>query len=416
MSSFDEVINRHNTDSIKYDFAEKWGKPKDVLPLWVADMDFRAPDQILKAMTEKSEYGIFGYSESRDDYFEVLRSWFERRHGWQIKPEWLVKTPGVVNAICTSVRAFTEKGDSVIIQQPVYYPFENAVTSNGRKLVVSELKYSEGKYTIDFEDFENKIISNQAKLFILCNPHNPVGRVWTREELERLGDICVRHSVIIVSDEIHEDFVYPGHRHSILASLKPEYSQLTVTCTAPSKTFNIAGLQVSNVFIENSELMQKFRDEMSGSGILGVNIMGITASKAAYRYGDVWLEELKNYLQKNLGFLREFLNERLPQIRLVEPEGTYLVWLDFRKLGMDDKKLNELIIKKAGLWLDEGTMFGKGGEGFQRVNIACPSSVLENALSKLESAISSAKHLDASGAEKHAQSMPSYQTIEGSTV
>lgn len=387
MSIFDEVINRYDTDSIKYDFAKKRGMPEGVLPLWVADMDFRVPPCIIEALTEKSTYGIFGYSESRDDYFDVLSSWFARRHGWEIKPEWLVKTPGVVNAICTAVRAFTEKCDGVIIQQPVYYPFANAVTSNERKLVVNELKYSEGTYSIDFKDFEDKIISNKVKLFILCNPHNPVGRVWTREELERMGDICALHSVIIVSDEIHEDFIYPGHRHTILASLKPEYSRLTVTCTAPSKTFNIAGLQVSNVFIENSELMEKFRAEMARSGILGVNIMGITACKAAYKYGDSWLEELKKYLRSNLDFLRGFLNERLPQIHLVEPEGTYLVWLDFRQLGMDDNKLKNLIVDRAGLWLDDGPMFGKGGEGFQRINIACPRSVLEEALSRLENGL-----------------------------
>lgn len=387
MSVFDEVIERKNTDSIKYDFAEKWGMPKDILPLWVADMDFRVPACIIEAMTEKCTYGIFGYSESRDDYFDVLKSWFERRHGWQISPEWLVKTPGVVNAICTAVRAFTERGDSIIIQQPVYYPFANAVTSNDRKLIVSELKYSENQYSVDFEDFENKIITNQVKLFILCNPHNPVGRVWTREELERMGDICVRHSVKVVSDEIHADFVYPGYRHIVFAALKQEYSRLTITCTAPSKTFNIAGLQLSNIFIENGELMQKFRAEMTRSGIFGVNIMGITACKAAYKYGDDWLEELKKYLLSNLDFLRKFLCERLPQIRLVEPEGTYLAWLDFRQLGMDDNELKDLVINKAGLWLDEGTLFGQGSEGFQRVNIACPISVLEEALLRLESAL-----------------------------
>ena len=386
--TFDTIIDRQNTDSIKYDFAVRRGLPEDVLPLWVADMDFRTPPCVIEALVEKSRHGIFGYSDTREDYFEVLHDWFSRQFGWHIRPEWLVKTPGVVYAICAAIRSLTNQGDAVLIQEPVYYPFSGSIRANGRKLVVNQLVYSNGKYTIDFEDFEEKIIRNKVKLFILCSPHNPVGRVWTREELIRLGDICLKHGVIVIADEIHADFTYPGYQHQVFVNLKPEFSDITITCTAPTKTFNLAGLQISNIFIANQAIRRKFKQEITRSGYSQPNIMGIVACRAAYRDGGPWLEELKKYLKSNLDYLREFLEKRLPRIKLVEPEGTYLVWLDCSALGLDDNALEDLIVNKAKLWLDSGTMFGAGGEGFQRINIACPRAILEQALTQLENAVS----------------------------
>ncbi len=388
--NFDELIDRTNTDSIKYDFWAERGKPKGVLPLWVADMDFQTPSAVIEALVEKSRHGIFGYSEARQDYFEVLERWFSCSFGWDIHAEWLVKTPGVVYAICTAIRALTQEDDAVLIQQPVYYPFSEAVTKNDRKLVVNRLVYAQGQYTVDYANFEEKIIQNNVKLFILCSPHNPVGRVWTREELTRMGDICLKHGVTVISDEIHADFTYAGHTHHVFAALKPEFAEHTITCTAPTKTFNLAGLQISNIFIANCGLRQCFKQELIKSGYSQLNVMGITACRAAYAEGGEWLEALKLYLNENLNFVRTFLTQHLPQIKLVEPQGTYLVWLDCSGLGLSDEQLEDLVVNKARLWLDAGTMFGDGGSGFERINIACPRKTLEQALTQLEQAINGA--------------------------
>lgn len=384
---FDSIIERKNTDSIKYDFSSQRGMPDGLLPLWVADMDFKAPPCVVDALVEKSRHGIFGYSESGDEYFEAVRNWFAGNFGWSPKRGWLVKTPGIVYAICTAIKSLTQEGDAVLIQQPVYYPFMESILSNRRKLVVNQLVYSQGQYGIDFEDFENQIIRHGVKLFILCSPHNPVGRVWTKEELLKLGNICHRYGVVVVSDEIHADFTFPGHAHTVFASLNPVFEDLCITCTAPSKTFNLAGLQISNIFIKNAQIRNAFREETRRSGYSQLNIMGMVACRAAYEQGGDWLNELRAYLSQNLAFLRSFLAQRLPLIRLVEPQGTYLVWLDCKALGLGDADLNRLIVHKAGLWLDGGTMFGAGGEGFQRINIACPRSVLEKALIQLEKAV-----------------------------
>lgn len=384
---FDEIIDRKNTDSLKYDFAARRGMPEDILPLWVADMDFKAPPCVIDALVAKARHGIFGYSESGRAYFEILKRWFLDNHGWEPKEDWLVKTPGVVYAICAAIRSLSEKGDAVLIQQPVYYPFAESVLANGRTLAVNELVYSGGGYRVDFADFENKIVQNNVRLFILCSPHNPVGRVWTESELTRMGDICLKHGVTVISDEIHADFVYPGRKHTVFAGIKPEFSQIAVTCTSPTKTFNLAGLQISNIFIPDRKIRSAFKKELDKSGYSQVNIMGLVACAAAYGGGRQWLRELNGYLCGNLDFIRRFLREKIPQVGLVEPEGTYLVWLDFKKLGLSGAQLEELIVKSAGLWLDRGTMFGRGGEGFQRVNIACPRSVLEKAFSRLENAV-----------------------------
>jgi cystathionine beta-lyase len=386
---FDRVIDRRNTYSIKYSEASLRGKPEDALPLWVADMDFQAPPCVVEALTKQCRHGIFGYSDTGDAYLETLRRWFARRFDWDTEPYRLINTPGVVNAIHIAIRALTEPGDAILIQQPVYYPFASAAELTKRKLTVSELVYESGGYAIDFDDFEKKITDNQVKLFILCNPHNPVGRVWTSDELTRLGDICVRHGVIVVADEIHQDFVYGGHKHRIFAELNPDYRDLTVTCTAPSKTFNLAGLQLSNIFIANARLWEAFRRECARCGMSQPGVMGIVACLAAYGGGDGWLGELLDYLAGNLAFIREFLPERVPGVRLVEPEGTYLAWLDFRALELGDRELDEMISRRAKLWLDDGLMFGPSGSGFQRVNFACPRSVLNEALERLEKAVNS---------------------------
>lgn len=383
---FDVVTDRKNTRSLKYDFAEKRGKPKDILPLWVADMDFKASSYILEALDKMTAHGIFGYSDTKEEYFEILKNWMKRRHDWEIREEWLVKTPGIVFALAMAVKAFTKENEAVLIQQPVYYPFVEVIEDNDRKLVINELKQDfDGKYYIDYEDFENRIVTENVKLFFLCNPHNPVGRVWTKEELQKLGDICLKHHVFVVSDEIHADFTWK-HSHTVFAKIREEYKDISVICTSPSKTFNIAGFQVSNIFIANDELRRKFCKQISAAGYSQLSLPGLVACEAAYQYGDEWLDAVLAYIKKNADFTKQFLKEKLPKVKMTELEGTYLVWLDFRKYGLSDSELNRRIVHKAGLWLDRGTMFGKGGEGFQRINIACPRSILNEALEKLVSA------------------------------
>lgn len=387
MYDFDEIINRKNTDSIKYDFSEHFGMPEDILPLWVADMDFRTPPAVSEALAAKSLHGIYGYSDTRGDYFDILKQWFGRQFGWEIQPSWLVKTPGIVYAICTAVRSLTEKGEAVLIQEPVYSPYRQSVLMNGRELAVNQLIYEDGKYRIDFEDFEKKIVERKVKMFLLCSPHNPIGRVWTQDELIRMGTICHRNGVIVLSDEIHADFIFPGFKHHVFAGLMPEFADISITCTAPSKTFNLAGLHISNVFISNPALRKKFQGEMRMEGIGSPNIMGITACKAAYAGGGPWLEDLREYLTGNLQMVRDYLALHIPQVKLVEPGGTYLLWLDFRALSLTDDALNDFIVHKAGLWLDHGPIFGQGGSGFQRVNIACPRAVLAGGLDRLAAAV-----------------------------
>lgn len=385
--NFDEEIDRRNTNCLKYDFAVERGKQEGILPLWVADMDFRTAPEIIDALVKEAQHGIFGYSEVKEDYFEALHQWFLTHFNWKIRKEWLVKTPGVVFTIAAAIRAFTEEGDGVLLCQPVYYPFMECILDNGRKLVNSQLVYEDGKYSIDFEDFEKKIIENHVKLFLLCSPHNPVGRVWSREELTRVGDICLKHQVVVLSDEIHCDFTYEGYTHTPFASISEEFAGNSVVCTAPSKTFNLAGLQVSNIFIPDEKKRKLFIKAVDAAGYSQLNVMGLVAAKAAYTYGEEWLCELKEYLKGNLAFVREFLRENLPQIKLVEPQGTYLIWLDCSGLSLTLGELEELVSKKANLWLDGGFIFGKETEQFQRINIACTRKTLRQALCQLKAAI-----------------------------
>lgn len=385
--NFDILTERKNTNCLKYDFAVRRGKPEDVLPLWVADMDFKISSYIQEALQKQAEHGIYGYSEAGQEYFEALKAWMQKHHGWEVDERWLIKTPGVVFALAMAVKAFTKEGDGVIIQQPVYYPFSEVIKDNGRRIINNRLIQEEsGKYQMDFGDLEERIVQEKAKLLFLCNPHNPVGRVWSREELEKLGDICQKHQVIVVSDEIHEDFVYQG-RHQVFANVKKEYQDFTITCTAPSKTFNIAGLQVSNIFIANPCLKQKIRKEINAVGYSQLNAAGLAACQAAYQKGEEWYQAMLAYVKENIAYTKQFVETRLPGVKMAEPEGTYLVWMDFRGLGLADSELEELIVKKAGLWLDSGSIFGDEGRGFQRVNVACPRKTLKLALTKLEKAI-----------------------------
>ena len=384
---FDKVVDRKNTSCLKYDFAVKRGMPADILPLWVADMDFKTSSYIQDAVAAQAEHGIYGYTESGDSYFEAVQSWFFTHYDWKVEEKWLVKTPGVVFALAMAVQAFTQENDAVMIQQPVYYPFSGVIKDNGRRIIDNTLVQDEvGNYHMDIADFEEKIVKEQVKLFFLCNPHNPVGRAWTREELEKIGDICYKHHVLIVSDEIHADFVY-NRKHQVLVNLKKEYEEITITCTAPSKTFNIAGLQVSNIFIPDNQLRHRFKRQIAASGYSQLNAAGLAACEAAYRYGEEWYNGVKAYIRENISFTKKFLEERISKVKMLEPEGTYLVWVDFRALGLSNRELEDLIIHKAGLWLDSGAIFGAAGEGFQRINVACPRVTLQTALEKIETAV-----------------------------
>ena len=390
---FNKIINRNYTRSLKYDFAKERNMPEDLLPLWVADMDFQTSPEIIEALNKAVSHGIYGYSEGKEEYFDAVYNWYNDNFNWQVKKEWLIKTPGVVFAIVLAINALTNEGGSVLIQNPVYYPFTEVIIDNNRKLVNNSLVRNGKKYEIDFEDFEKKIKENNVKLFILCSPHNPVGRVWKKWELEKIGDICLKHNVKIVSDEIHSDFVYPENKHIVFSSLDEKYQNITITCTAPTKTFNLAGLQISNIFIPNLEIRKKVLKQLDRVGYSQVNLMGLVACEAAYKYGRQWLNELKEYLLDNLNFLRDYLETNIPQIKLIEPEGTYLIWLDCSALGFEDKELEKFIVEKAKLWLDSGYIFGKEGEGFQRINIACPRETLKKALEQLKEAVDEIKSI-----------------------
>lgn len=384
--NFDTIVDRTNTQSLKYDFAVQRGKPADVKPFWVADMDFEIPQELKERLVERVNHGIFGYSESDESYFEALKHWFEDRFQWSIQQEWLVKTPGIVFALAMAVRAFTKEGDGVLINQPVYYPFSLVIDDNDRKLVNVPLIYRDHSYSIDFEGIEKAIVEHNVKLFLLCNPHNPVGRVWTEEELKRLGDICISHNVLIVSDEIHADFVWDGHEHTVFANLGESYAQQTIICTAPSKTFNIAGLQVSNIFIPNATLRRRFVKEINKAGFSQLNTMGLVACQGAYEVGAPWLDELKVYLQDNIQFTLDYFAQHFPKMTMLRPEGTYLMWFDCSRLPLTPEERETWILEDAKLWLDSGSMFGKDGEQFERINVACPRSVLVDGLESLRRA------------------------------
>lgn len=380
--NFDEEINRHGTYSLKYDCNKRRNKPEDVFPLWVADMDFKCPEQILKDLHKKVDFGILGYSEPDEEYFESLYNWYHNNFQIDLDTDWVVMTPGIVFALAMAVKAFTKENDYVLINNPVYYPFSEVILDNNRSLISSDLVLNNSHYEIDFKDFENKIKKYNVNLYLLCSPHNPVGRVWTKDELDKIIDICKRNNVIIVSDEIHSDFVWEG-KHTCLLNYQ-EYLDNIIVATSPTKTFNFATLQISNILIPNENLRSKFKKEIDKSGYSQLNLMGIVACNSAYKYGLPWLNKLRDYLKGNIELVDTFLKEKLPKIKLIKPEGTYLLWLDFRDFQLSNEELESLILNKAKLWLDSGSMFGKSGEGFQRINIALPRKKLKWALEQLE--------------------------------
>ena len=395
---FDTVIDRRHTKSIKYDFFVERGlvKPGDdassILPLWIADMDFKTSSFVQDALIRTAEHGIFGYSETQEDYFRILQDFYRRHHNYEIEsPRWVIKTPGVMFAIGMAVKAFTNVGDTVLIQQPVYMHFVDVIEFNERKVVSNDLVYGEdGRYHIDFEDFEKKIVENNIKLFLLCSPHNPVCRVWTREELLRIGEICLKHHVLVVSDEIHSDFVFEGG-HTVFGSLSEEIADNSIIVTAPTKTFNLAGVQISHTFVKNPTIRRALRYQINATGYSQVSIQGIVSAEAAYSKGDVWLDALLKYIKGNIDYTDKFIRENLEGVKLVPMEATYLAWLDFNGTGLSSEQVDSLVLRKAKLWLNSGSKFGKTGAGFQRLNLACPRSTLAEALNRLKVALDSIK-------------------------
>lgn len=377
---FDTITDRSNTNAIKYDLAEKRNKPLDAISLWVADMDFKTAPCIQKALAEKAAHGIYGYSRPDSRYYNALRNWLLTEHNFEIKDEWVVNTPGVSYAFATAIRALTEEGDAVLITRPVYYPFSNVINNQNRKLVNSALVLKNGHYEIDNEDFENKIISEKVKVFLFCSPHNPGGRVWTKEELEKISEICLKHNVIVISDEIHSDITFENHKHTVFASISDETRKNSIICTAPSKTFNLAGLQFSNIIIPNEKLRSKFTKEMERTGYDEPSLMGIVAATAAYSEGKEWFEAAKAYIWNNILFAEKLVREKCPKIKVLKPEGSYLLWMDFSAFELSDSQINDRILNKAKVWLDGGIMFGPEGEKFQRINCATPRAILEKAL------------------------------------
>lgn len=381
--NFDREIDRKKTNSLKYDFAVERGRDVDVLPLWVADMDFQAPKPVLDALQNAVSHGIFGYSEVKGEYFDALYRWFDSRFDWQPKSEWLVKTPGVVFALAMAVRALTKEGDSVLIQPPVYYPFFEVIRDNNRKIVESPLLLTDGHYEIDFDDLEEKIASQNVKLFLLCSPHNPVGRVWTKEELQKLGELCDRYHVFVVADEIHCELVYEGHDYTPFASLSERFRQNSVTCVSPSKAFNLAGLQIANIIAADEGVRRRIDRAININEVCDVNPFGVIATIAAYNEGGAWLDALRKYLWENYEYLCRFFEQRLPQYPVLPLEGTYLVWIDCRASSIGSDATTLRLQEGQKLMVNSGTLYGPGGEGFIRLNIACPRTLLADGLERI---------------------------------
>ena len=383
--SFDEIIDREGTACVKWDLLDKvFGNP-DVLPMWVADMDFKTPDFITEAIIQRASHPVYGYSFRTEGYYTSIINWMKAHHGWAIERDWISFSPGVVPVLFMATLAYTDPGDKVLIQTPVYPPFFSAVRKNNRQLVFNPLILNNNRYEIDFEDLDLKLVG--TKMMILSNPHNPVGRVWTKDELLEIGRLCLKHKVLLISDEIHCDLVFNAFKHIPTASLSPEIADNTITCIASSKTFNTAGLSTSNVVASNKVLREKLDMVIQSVHIDSGNLFGTVASEAAYTYGEEWHKQLIVYLEENVKVIRSFLTEKLPAIKLIEPEGTYLLWLDFRELGMTQPDLVKFLIHEARLGLNDGTDFGTDGTGFMRINIGCPKSMLLEGLHRLETAL-----------------------------
>lgn len=384
--NFDKVIDRRGTDSVKYDILQPLFGSDDIIPMWVADMDFEVPDFIREAVIKRAEHPVYGYTVRPPRYFESISAWLERRHGWKVKPDKIGFSPGVVPAVILSVLGYTRPGDRILVQSPVYFPFFSAITNHGRVLVNNQLKDNDGVYSIDFYDLEEKFRSG-VKLMLFCHPHNPVGRAWTKQELERLAALAIKYNVLVLSDEIHSDLLLFGHKHIPLASLGEDIASRTLTCIAPSKTFNLAGLHTSAIVIEEPKLKKIYDKILDDIHIGGGNIFGFTALEAAYREGDDWLEQLIVYLEGNYDFLKKYLAEALPRTRVSPLEATYLAWINFGFLGMDDEDLMKFMVKEARIGFVDGPRFGEGGTGYMRMNIGTPRSLLKSALDQLAEAI-----------------------------
>ncbi len=386
---FDQLNDRHNTNSMKWDAHEMLKKPKDTYPLWVADMDFKVMPEIVEALKTEVNTAIYGYTFESDDYTNAVINWLDRRHNYHVKKEWITSTPGVVSGVNAALLALTNEGDHVLLQEPVYYPFKRSILTNNRKVAINELIYTDGEYRIDYEDFEKQIKENDVKLFILCSPHNPVGKVFTEDELNKMVDICKKYDVIIVSDEIHMDFVFKPNKHIVTAELRKDYADHIITLYAASKTFNLAGMKVSQLISSNPEFIQKVKDVYMTLGLHGVNTLGLIASTAAYTYGDDYVDGIVAYLDKSIKWLQDFLKTELPQVKLVNPQGTYILWLDFKSLNMKQDDLDKFCLEDAKMWLNNGSIFGQGGEGFMRINLALPLSELQKVMNHLKKAIDS---------------------------
>lgn len=380
--NFDEIIDRRGTFSVKYDLCKAVFGRADLLPMWVADMDFRTPDFIRDAVIARAKGDVYGYTFRDDGYYQAVADWITRRHGWKVDREWISYTPGVVAAINMAVMGLTSVGDGIIIQTPVYPPFIHSVTSHGRRLITNTLKDSDHGYEMDFDLLEKQ--AEDAKMLILSNPHNPVGRCWTRDELQRLGEICLKNNLLVISDEIHCDLVLPGFKHIPFASLSPEFEKISITAHAASKTFNIAGMATSSIIIPNDELREKYVGFVHDTEIDLGNVLGKEATRAAMLHGEPWLAQLLNYLKDNADFAVDFIRREMPKVRVHKPEATYLLWLDFSGYGLSDEELNRRMVYEIGLGLNPGHEFGREGENHLRMNLACPRSVLKTALEKMK--------------------------------
>lgn len=384
--NFDEIISREGTHTVKYDLREMFFGNDKVLPMWVADMDFRTPDFIMQAIRKRAEHEILGYTIRPESFYQSIIDWNKKRHSWNIEKEWITCSPGVVPALNMAMLAYTKPGDNVIIQPPVYHPFFHAIENSGRTILENPLQIENGRYQMDFEALESAIDENTS-MMLLSNPHNPGGTVWTKEELEQLGQICIKHNIIIISDEIHADLMMFGNQHTPLASISPEIAEITVTAMAPSKTFNIAALATSYLVVSNKTLLDKFNTVLEQIHVGMGNVFGTVALEAAYNHGEEWLNQLLSYLENNIRFVEEFFKSECPQVKVMVPEATYLVMLDFSALNLENEELKKLMTETALIGMNDGASFGKQGDGFQRLNIASPLSVVTDAVNRIKNAI-----------------------------
>jgi cystathionine beta-lyase len=388
VSRFDLVINRKGTDSAKWDYTKKIFGVEDVLPMWVADMDFPAPDEVIDALHSRVDHGIFGYTMPGTDTEKAIQDWLKNRHDWEIDSTIITYTPGIVTAISMAIQAYTDPQDKIVVQPPVYYPFFEMAKKHEREVLYNKLILnSANRYEIDFDDLEDKLSDKMTKAFILCNPHNPSGRVWSKEELTTIGELCIKHDVLIISDDIHSDLLLFDNHYTPMASINKNIANQTITCIAPSKTFNLAGLQASAVLISNDSLKRKYNTVQQLHGLTTINTFGTEAMKAAYKHGEKWLDELIIYLEENVKMIENYIENHLPEVKVMRPESTYLAWLDARNLKKTDTELSNLLLKKGKLALHHGSKFGENGAGFLRLNFACPRETLKDGLERLVKAL-----------------------------